>query len=89
MRGECDVRNIWRVCHTGCSYNTWRFGSGSSQFSTHCISWVDHNIRMRSGRGQSNYLVLGPKGVASTLPEHIQEDILIYDNTYSEDHPRN
>jgi hypothetical protein len=35
-------RNIWSVCHTGCSYRTCRLGS--SQFSTHCMSWQSISI---------------------------------------------
>ena len=32
------ARNIWRVCHTGCSYSTRCDGMGLLQSSTHCMS---------------------------------------------------
>src|ERR1700682_3732022 len=86
-----DVRNIWRVCHTGCSYNTWRFGSGSSQFSTHCMSWVDCSMRLSSGRREEllpgTWTIGSCKHPASAYSEGCA--VRERDDTHSEDHPRN
>ena len=66
---ERNVQNICSVCHTGCSYRTWWRGLGSSQFSTHCMSYAvmsDGVLDDRLG-GSLAHLPFAPKRVARAL----------------------